>query len=229
VLEMVNVKLIQGHILEAIKQIPDNSIDCIITSPPYWGLRRYPDSANVIWDGDSNCEHEWGNETTQLAHEYRQGKGSKAVKEHDEILMGFHKHKAPFCKKCGAWKGQLGLEPNLELYLKHLLQITAELKRVLKPTGVMFWNHGDCYGGSGCGSHEHRDETSTGILRIDREIYQNKPVPQLKLTPKCMALQNYRLILSILDDLRKWELRDDLTEEEKEYVIKELIKFGVLK
>jgi site-specific DNA-methyltransferase (cytosine-N4-specific) len=157
-----------------------------------WGLRKYPDSANVIWDGDSNCEHEWGNETTQLAHEYRQGKGSKAVKEHDEILMGFHKHKAPFCKKCGAWKGQLGLEPNLELYLKHLLQITAELKRVLKPTGIMFWNMGDCYGSKPAGnpSFEQRQDTSS-------------------FPEKCMALQNYRLILKMIDE-QGWILRNSI-------------------
>ena len=157
-----------------------------------WGLRKYPDSANVIWDGDSNCEHEWGNETTQLAHEYRQGKGSKVVKEHDEILMGFHKHKAPFCKKCGAWKGQLGLEPNLELYLKHLLQITAELKRVLKPTGIMFWNMGDCYGSKPAGnpSFEQRQDTSS-------------------FPEKCMALQNYRLILKMIDE-QGWILRNSI-------------------
>jgi hypothetical protein len=41
-------------------------------------------------------------------------------------------------------------------------------------------------------------------------------------------MQNYRLILSVIDDLQKWELRDDLTHEEKEYVIKELVKAGVL-
>ncbi len=42
-------------------------------------------------------------------------------------------------------KGQIGLEPTLEEYINKLLDITAELKRVLKPTGVMFFNHGDCY------------------------------------------------------------------------------------
>jgi len=31
-------KIIQGNSLEIMKEIPDNSIDCIITSPPYWCL-----------------------------------------------------------------------------------------------------------------------------------------------------------------------------------------------
>lgn len=37
----MNRDILQGDILERIKDIPDNTIDCIITSPPYWGLRDY--------------------------------------------------------------------------------------------------------------------------------------------------------------------------------------------
>ena len=34
-------KVIQGDCLEVMKNIHDNSVDCCITSPPYWGLRDY--------------------------------------------------------------------------------------------------------------------------------------------------------------------------------------------
>jgi len=34
-------KIINGNSLEVLKTIPHNSIDCCITSPPYWGLRDY--------------------------------------------------------------------------------------------------------------------------------------------------------------------------------------------
>lgn len=34
-------KIYCGDCLKLIKDIPDNSIDCVITSPPYWGLRDY--------------------------------------------------------------------------------------------------------------------------------------------------------------------------------------------
>lgn len=33
--------LVRGDALEVLKTIPDNSIDCCITSPPYWGMREY--------------------------------------------------------------------------------------------------------------------------------------------------------------------------------------------
>jgi len=34
-------KIIQGNCLTVLKTLPDNSVDCCITSPPYWGLRDY--------------------------------------------------------------------------------------------------------------------------------------------------------------------------------------------
>ena len=33
--------LYQGDVFEVLKSIPDESVDCVVTSPPYWGLRDY--------------------------------------------------------------------------------------------------------------------------------------------------------------------------------------------
>ena len=30
-----------GDALEVLRTLPDNTIDCVITSPPYWKLREY--------------------------------------------------------------------------------------------------------------------------------------------------------------------------------------------
>jgi len=57
--------------------------------------------------------------------------------------------KSNFCSKCGAWKGQLGLEPTFDLYIKHLCDIFDEVKRVLKPTGTCWVNLGDTYASNG--------------------------------------------------------------------------------
>lgn len=37
----MSVKIYVGDALECLKKLPDNSVDCCITSPPYWGLRDY--------------------------------------------------------------------------------------------------------------------------------------------------------------------------------------------
>ena len=34
-------KIICGDALEELKKIPDESVDCVVTSPPYWALRDY--------------------------------------------------------------------------------------------------------------------------------------------------------------------------------------------
>ena len=54
---MIN-KIIQGNALNILKTLPAESINCVVTSPPYWGLRDYGVEP-VIWDGDKNCNHEF--------------------------------------------------------------------------------------------------------------------------------------------------------------------------
>jgi len=31
----------QGDSLEVLKTFPDEAVNCVVTSPPYWGLRDY--------------------------------------------------------------------------------------------------------------------------------------------------------------------------------------------
>ena len=33
--------ILQGDVIERLKDIEDNTIQCVVTSPPYWGLRDY--------------------------------------------------------------------------------------------------------------------------------------------------------------------------------------------
>jgi len=35
------INFLQGDVFDNIKKLDDNSIDCVVTSPPYWGLRDY--------------------------------------------------------------------------------------------------------------------------------------------------------------------------------------------
>jgi len=189
-------KIICGDALEVLKQMPSDSVDCIITSPPYWGLRDYGEATYKVWGGDPNCEHEW---------EYHDGKKLRGVDDGKwkESISSAHLPGGAFCKKCEAWYGQLGLEPTLDMYIEHLLEITAELKRILKPTGVLWWNHNDCYGGSGKGGGK-----GDWIKKSKNLYYDGLHPPPIKgITPKCMVLQNYRLILRMVDE-QGWILRN---------------------
>ena len=157
-------KIIYGHVMDALKTLPDESVDCIITSPPYWGLRSY------LPDGHPDKEKE------------------------------------------------IGLEPSLDLYIEHLLEVMQELKRVLKKTGVIFWNHGDCYGGSGGAGGDY----NPGGLREGQPKYPRRP---LCITPKCMALQNFRFIIRCVDELGL-VLRDTVIWAKKVWIAKENITIG---
>jgi site-specific DNA-methyltransferase (adenine-specific) len=83
--------------LEARKGLSDlanGSVDCVVTSPPYWACRDYGLEA-VAWN-----------------------EGPSAT---------------------------LGLEPDFEHYIAHLLEVLDDVKRVLKPQGTLWLNLGDVY------------------------------------------------------------------------------------
>lgn len=33
---MVRVTIKQGHVLERLREMPSDSVGCVVTSPPYW-------------------------------------------------------------------------------------------------------------------------------------------------------------------------------------------------
>ncbi|EPZ18426.1 DNA-methyltransferase [Mycobacteroides abscessus] len=78
-------RIIVGDALDRLRQLPDASVDCVISSPPYFRLRDY-----------------------------------------------------------GA-TGQIGLEPRVDQWVNQLTAISAEVHRVLVPTGTFWLNVGDTY------------------------------------------------------------------------------------
>ena len=46
-------------VLKGLAKLPSESVDCIVTSPPYYGLRNYG-LAESIWDSKESCDHKWG-------------------------------------------------------------------------------------------------------------------------------------------------------------------------
>lgn len=114
-------------------------------------------------------------------------------------------------KDWGDWKGQLGLEPTWSMYIDHMNIVCEAVKHVLKKSGSMYIVLGDTYAGSGCGSHDYRDETSTSIMCKRRDIYQNKTTPQqhnVDYTAKCLMGVPWRLAFKLIEG--GWMLRNDI-------------------
>ncbi|MGH2627240.1 MAG: site-specific DNA-methyltransferase, partial [Anaerolineales bacterium] len=34
-------RLLEGHVTDKLRELPDESVHCVVTSPPYWLLRDY--------------------------------------------------------------------------------------------------------------------------------------------------------------------------------------------
>lgn len=139
-------RILNGHVLDVLRTLPEASVQCCVTSPPYWGLRDYGLPATV-WGGADACEHEWGEEL-RLHKGGPHGDGAlkdggsgviEAQAQVKNIRAG------AFCRRCGAWRGCLGLEPTYPLYIDHMVEVFAEVHRVLRPDGTLWLNLGDCY------------------------------------------------------------------------------------
>lgn len=142
-------QVLVGDCMDIVKGFPAESIDMVMFSPPYWGLRDYGKDTETVWGGYPECEHEWVEEMSGLVHENRNnlrgpqeevaGKtGTAWIRKYDQKTVGF-------CVKCGAWRGQLGLEPNFQMYVAHMVQVCREIKRILKKTGNMYIVLGDTF------------------------------------------------------------------------------------
>jgi DNA modification methylase len=136
--------IIQGHTLEVLKTFPDESVNCVICSPPYWSLRDYQ-TVPLIWDSIYGCEHEWGKELPGRRQRSENDIKDMNSKEATKTASAFNDTGGNFCLKCSAWRGSLGLEPTPELYIKHLLEIFDEIKRVLRKDGTCWVNLWDTY------------------------------------------------------------------------------------
>lgn len=56
------IRILVGDVLERLRGLPDNSVHCVVTSPPYWGLRSY------LPDGHADKAKEIGCEPTLAEH-----------------------------------------------------------------------------------------------------------------------------------------------------------------
>lgn len=134
------VTIYLGDVRETLRLIPDRSVQCVVTSPPYWRLRDYE---TATWEGgDPGCDHLGEPVRTLAAVNVNTGSGG-IDRKNGEARQFFDE----VCEKCGARRvdRQLGLEATLEEYVGNLVAVFRELRRVLRPDGVVWLNVGDCF------------------------------------------------------------------------------------
>jgi len=140
------VEILLGDCLAVLATLPAESVDCVVTSPPYWGLRDY------------------------------------------------------------GVAGQLGLEPTLSEHIAKMVSVFAEIRRVLKPTGTLWLNYGDCYASSPNG----RSAADTKKSGTDDRTFRDKPFSTIggNIKAKDLLMIPNRLAIALQD--AGWWVRSEI-------------------
>lgn len=133
--------VIQGDALSVLRSLPDGSAQCVVTSPPYWGQRSYETEAQT-WGGDPAHEHEWA---VTPPRRPRSAKDAGKNSTYGADPSANYDARGGAACSCGAWRGELGLEPTPELYVDHLVTVFEEARRVLRSDGTCWVNLGGTY------------------------------------------------------------------------------------
>jgi DNA modification methylase len=140
-----NFRTVYNKSCNDMSELPDESVQCCVTSPPYWGLRKYAGEQTIQWPDDT-----------------------------------FYPY---------------GLEPTPAMYVSHSIEILREIRRVLRKDGVVFWNIGDSYYGSGKGiGSDHGKAVFT-----DNDIVKIKTQSDV-LKPKDLCLIPFRVAIAAQED-----------------------------
>ena len=202
-------KIITGDAFEQLKKLPDCSVDCCVTSPPYYGLRDY---GTAQWTGgDGTCDH-----IDPKANFLRR---SENINERCGTGIS-HKHKnccqqyKTVCEKCGAVRmdNQIGLEETLEEYIDKLVKVFHEVKRVLKDDGTLWLNIGDSYAGSGKGAAAYPGNAAKYKQGTNRGMLGAKATTEIKIPQgmKRKDLMGVPWLLAFALRADGWYLRQDI-------------------
>jgi DNA modification methylase len=206
----MSIRLLTGDCRETLSTQPTASVQTVITSPPYYGLRDYG-TLPLVWGGIEH-EHEW---TAQEWFRYGGASGHKhhgafqeAGEENTARLRSQRWHTDHTCS-CGAWLGSLGLEPTPDLYVEHLVEVFRHVRRVLRDDGVLWLNLGDSYAGSGKGpSNSLQSEAS----QLSKQTTNNGSLHSVNtglvpsgLKPKDLMMMPFRVAMALQAD--GWYMR----------------------
>ncbi len=259
----MNISIRNGNVIDELKKLPSESVDCIVSSPPYYSLRDYsgvatysdadidkvkviaisdlqehrdrvPDpqkgryylteplfndkekkwfislkyDVSEIWGGDPDCDHEWIEYVRKGQDDGRNSDKLNIKKSNEENFQLVENQKQNVCSKCGAWAGQLGLEPTYQMYIDHMMLVMTELKRILKKTGTLFWNMGDSYASSG-GPSRHFGYSDPKWDKARNGSFEESTAYDQGIEPKSLMMMPERLAMAMIDD--GWILRNTLS------------------
>jgi DNA modification methylase len=188
--------------------MPEASVQCIVTSPPFWGLRDY---GTGTWEGgDADCDHNEakarkdganGRHTSATFH------GSMST-DHGGGSIQFR----DACGKCGARRvdQQIGLEETPSDWVERLVAVFREARRVLRDDGVMWLEVGDSYATAANSNAYPKKQGTSGLTNPDyqdRSRNTQTPGPPPGVKQKDLVGAPWLLAFALRAD--EWYLRSD--------------------
>lgn len=188
-----------GDVRERLKELPDQSVNCCVTSPPYWGLRDY---GTASWEGgDVACNH--------LKNPLISDKSGLAGYTSENIKL--RTYGMPYsgdCGKCGAKRidSQLGLESTPQEFVDSMVAVFREVKRLLRDDGTLWLNIGDSY----ASTKEGNTNGTAGKVKQKAGVNDNsrKRTIPIGLKPKDLVGIPWMLAFALRAD--GWYLRQDI-------------------
>ena len=207
----MTIRLLHGDCRGILPTLPAESVHCVVTSPPYWGLRDFGIPPSV-WGGDPDCQHDFHCE--RVATEIGRGNWAQGMNGRGEVQPGGADAKREpiravalrgFCR-CGAWRGTLGLEPDASMYVDHMVEVMREVRRVLRRDGTVWLNLGDGHAASVNG----RSAAATKMLGRDDRTFRDKPIATtgFGLKPKDLCMMPARVAIALQGD--GWWIRSEI-------------------
>lgn len=141
----MTVKILRGDCRQVLATLPEQSVHCVVTSPPYWGLRDY------------------------------------------------------------GVDGQIGLEQSVDDWLRELVDVFREVRRVLRDDGTVWLNLGDSYNAGTFGARKPTDTGKHGYWENPNIAHR---VNAAGLKAKDLIGQPWRAAFALQAD--GWYLRQDI-------------------
>ena len=202
----------QGDVIDRLKDLNDGSVQCVVTSPPYWGLRDY---GTAEWEGgDDNCDHRIDRANRKVT------KKTNINQNKQNSVSGEFISDGNSCPKCGAIRKdkQLGLEETPEEFVENLVKVFREVKRVLKNDGTVWLNLGDSYNSPPAGNKKDRWESGDSkMFKVNKGLAMkshqkgSQSIDRTKRTslkPKDLVGIPWRVAFALQAD--GWYLRQDI-------------------
>jgi DNA modification methylase len=139
----MNWEILEGDCREVLASLPERSVQTVVTSPPYFGLRDY---GTGEWEGgDVACDHlmtPHGRSSSTLRNDGREHTGPY---EGEKATVTGTPYR-DLCQKCGGRRvdRQIGLEPSPDDFVNSLVAVFREVRRVLRDDGTVWLNYRRC-------------------------------------------------------------------------------------